>query len=214
MKQWLLLAGFWGLGAMAASAQVRFGPEVGMSLNNYVYKLGGDNISNKLKAGVRAGVVADVKLVEGFYLQAGLQYVSKGMVMSGNYGLYKNNIQFKGTETVHYLEIPAYIVAKTGTEESRYRFLGMIGPYAAITMGGKFENSTGTAKLRIGNKAFADDMKPLDLGINFGAGIEFQNTLFMKLTSGIGLTNMQPGGNPDNALRNRNISLTFGYLFG
>ncbi len=211
MKQWLLLACFTGFGTLA-SAQVRIGPEVGMLLNNYSYKIKGANVSNKLKPGVKAGVVADIKVVEGLYVQTGLGYVSKGLIFTGNYGLYQGMF-FKGTETVHYLEIPLNVVYKSGAEDAAIRFITGAGPYLGIVMGGKYEGNGTSTKLNIGRKAYADDLKPLELGVNINAGVQLQNNLFARLNAGIGLTNMMPGGNTENVIRNRNVSFTVGYLF-
>jgi hypothetical protein len=57
-------------------------------------------------------------------------------------------------------------------------------------------------------------MMPADAGLNITGGYEFRNGIIARANTGVGLANIQPGGNDNNYVRNMAIGFYVGYLFG
>jgi len=89
------------------------------------------------------------------------------------------------------------------------RLYGLGGGSLGFLMSAKRDND----KLNIGGKT-NDNLKPLDVGINFGAGAQFFDALNVDLSASIGVTNLS--NDITNGLKNKNsvVRLTVTYQFG
>jgi hypothetical protein len=95
------------------------------------------------------------------------------------------------------------------------------GPYFAYGIAGKYEfkaEATGipteeeTGDIKFGSNSDSD-IKPLDFGLNIGAGVELNNFL-LRAQYGLGLADLDPQGADEFKVYNRVIGISFGYMFG
>jgi hypothetical protein len=104
-------------------------------------------------------------------------------------------------------------------------FLGL-GPYLVLNAGGKVKESgiygNGTSALNIGSNS-NDDLKAFDFGINFQAGYELKNGIFIRGNYQLGIANQQPQiattilpgpGEAASSIKTKNFAITLGYLGG
>ncbi len=71
-------------------------------------------------------------------------------------------------------------------------------------------SSSRDAKIGTSNN---DDFKPIDIGFNFGAGVNLNKFIF-HLNSCLGLSNLIPGDfSRSVSIKNTNLSLGVGYFF-
>jgi len=108
-----------------------------------------------------------------------------------------------------YLEMPLnmkYYFLDVGGD---IRLYGLGGGSFGFLLSAKRDNT----KLDIGGNA-NDELKPLDFGINFGAGAQFFDALNVDVSANIGVTNLS--NDVTNGLKNKTnvIRLTVTYQFG
>lgn len=155
---------------IGASAQVKFGPKVGLNLSN----LTGDVDGSETLTGFSIGAVAEVGLASNWYFQPGLQFSTKG----AKYDLdYLGDAKLK----LNYIEVPVNFGYKINVGPAN--ILAFAGPYLAYGVGGNLEDEDvewGSSK---------GELNPFDLGLNIGAGLEIDN-LQIGLQYGFGLSNM------------------------
>lgn len=140
-------------------------------------------------------------------------------------GLYRQEDDNK--VRVNYLELPLNLEFKFSALRHTDLFIGF-GPYFAAAVGGKIKtertrtllsnenigsHTVAERHLDIGTNGIADDIKPMDVGLNFNAGLECRSGLFFRVNFGMGVANISPDGNDNNSLRNFGSSLSLGYLF-
>ena len=56
-------------------------------------------------------------------------------------------------------------------------------------------------------------MKPIDLGLNVGVGVNI-NGLLISAQYGLGLTNLVPSSTTEAEMKNKVIGISLAYLFG
>ncbi|WP_038028661.1 porin family protein [Thermonema rossianum] len=187
-----------------AQAQISIMPKAGVSLASTAYKSAGESDKTDMKTGFAFGVAAPISVSDQFSVQPELLYIQKG-------GEEKSN-GLTSSATINYLEIPVMARAHFGG------FYVGAGPYLGIALGGKAKIDDGSASieadLNIGTDEAEDDVKPTDFGMYFGLGYGFEvgsGKLVLDARYGLGLSNIQPGGDSDNFSKNRNIAITVGY---
>jgi hypothetical protein len=119
--------------------------------------------------------------------------------------------------TINYIEIPMNVLYRPTMQKIRF-FLGA-GPSVAFALSGKDKGKENgvpySAKVKFGNNPDEDDMKRLDLGANFLAGIETPGGFVVSFNYNLGLSNLAPGNDGsgfDVKMRNRYFGLKAGYL--
>ncbi|MCX6272369.1 MAG: porin family protein [Bacteroidetes bacterium] len=128
---------------------------------------------------------------------------------------------YKYKSNINYLEIPVNGLYKFGAGPAII-FI-QAGPYLGYALSAKlkadekiFQNEDGTLTdkydLKIGTDKEKDDLKPLDFGINVGAGVEFKGITF-GLQYGLGLANISPYTEDDTKIKNKVIGISVGYKF-
>ena len=209
------------------------GPELGLNITTMTQRVNGSKISNEMLPGLKVGGVLDIGITHHFAVQPGLFFSMKG---------YKNDYSrtrvignllyteyYNETVRLNYLEIPINFLYKSGLYSGGRFFIGG-GPYVGIATGGSINleverelqsNGDGTRiretserNIDIGTSAKNDDIMPADAGLNITGGYEFRNGIFAMANMGVGLANIQPGGNDNNYLRNMALGFSVGYLFG
>jgi Outer membrane protein beta-barrel domain len=183
-------------------AQIRFGPKVGLNLSKMTLKNSGIAADPKTLVGFHIGVISEIPLKGNFVLQPALLYSSKGSKYS-----------FMGEEesiSPGFLEIPVNATYKF--DLGNMKFFLNAGPYFAYGISGKIKYGGESHSIKFGTDDNAD-MKPFDMGLNFGAGLEIQNFL-VSLNYEFGLTNLIPGTTDGSEAKSQAIGISVGYLFG
>lgn len=192
----------------ASKAQTRLGLRAGLNFANMSPKIGAA-FGSDVKVGFHIGGAVNVGLGDKMFFQPTLLLSSKGSKSSS----------FIGTATINplYLELPLNLLYKiTDIEGVGVNFL--LGPYVAAGIGGNIKHKSGggsiTEPIKWGQHN-TDDIRPIDYGINIGAGIEYNN-IQLNLQYGIGIANIDPRGNTNSSYvyRNSTFALALGYFFG
>lgn len=198
MKKWTLMLALVA-GATFAQAQ-RLGAKAGYTNGTW----GGDLIESdekKSNNGFHVGLVAEWNLSKQFFFQPHLLFNRKGVRV--DHGDHMDNIN------VSSFDLPLNFVYKT--KGAGAKFFAGTGPQVGFNVGAraiaKEENEN--EKLKIGSSS-TDDLKPLDFGWNFLAGVELKNNLFFSANYSLGMANL----NPANSLtaRSNYFGISIGYF--
>ncbi len=198
------------LTAFSSSGQTTIGLTAGATFSNITIKSSGFSASPKSKTGITAGIFIDVPLSTYFNLQPALNFVQKGYKIKDE----------TGSETVNlnYLEVPLNFVYSTKINGGF--FIGA-GPSIAFGISGmdKIKFSGGSMpgnneKVKFGSGA--DEIKPLDFGLNALAGYRLANGLIISGNYNLGLSkiNNDDGSGQAGTIKNKYFSIKIGYLFG
>lgn len=151
------------------------------------------------------GGLVDIPVSGSFSIQPGLTLSGKGFKEE-----YTDKEDNESTN-VMYLEIPVNAVYRIGGI-----YLGA-GPYAAVALSGKNEDSDPETKEKIefGNDPEKDhEIRRGDFGINFLAGYQLQNGINVGVNYGLGLNNVATEYTDyDYKAKNRVFSVTVGFSF-
>lgn len=210
--------------ATQAQAQISVGPMLGLNLANISAKSGGESISTTMKAGFHIGGVANIAFTDHFSLMPGVLFSIKGFKSSQESGFGSTKVKTEANVSLNYLEIPVNVAYFFGQPGGGRLFIHA-GPYIGLCLGGKikadvsypgssFPSSSSDESIKVGNDALEDAVRPLDFGINAGVGYQLPMGLFVKAQYGLGLANTLPEGDGDNAMKNRVIGISVGFLFG
>ncbi len=88
------------------------------------------------------------------------------------------------------------------------RLYGLGGSYIGYTFSAREDGQ----KLDVGNKS-TDDIKPLDIGLNFGAGIQFFEALNVDVSASIGMANLSNIRTNGAKIKTRVVRLSVTYQF-
>lgn len=168
--------------------------------------------SSDSKAGFTAGVAADVGLAEQFSVQPALNFVQKGGIQKYE----DEGDEYKSKITLNYLELPVNFLFRPQSKSSVQFFVGA-GPSLAMALSGKnketWPGGSDTDKLKIGNDPDKHDLKRMDFGANFIAGIDTKMGITVALNYNLGLSNVAPGDSDDGSIKNNYFGLKLGYIF-
>jgi len=200
----LVLCGFVG----ASFAQMNFGVTAGLNVSNATVKSQNTTTTFDWKPGFQVGVFMDYALTPELSLIPELLFTQRGM---------KQDLSKYGTTgtysmTLNYLQLPINVAYKFDLEAA-----GKLFPFAGLYLGyglsGSWKDTSPGGRsgdVKFGSDANKHDLKPLDFGLNIGAGYQFTNYIF-KLQYNLGLANLsnRSGGTE----KNSNIAVTLGYQF-
>lgn len=209
MKKLVFVSSFCIATMFVANARSsRFGFTAGTSIANYNFKYAGTNISGDPKTGFTIGLFADIPTSANFSIQPALNFVQKGTQ--------SEEMNEELSTSINCLEIPVNFFYKTAGKAGSF-FVGA-GPSFAFNISGKSKYDDGTTieedDIKFGNDKDNDDMKSLDEGINFLAGYEFSNGLFLSAVSNLGLRNMSLYSDDDESIKSKYFSIKVGFMFG
>ena len=143
--------------------KIDFGITAGGSFANVHVKLGPTSVTSDNKAGITAGVFAEMALSGKFSFQPALNFVQKG------YNQKMPEIDFKDKLTLNCLELPLNFLFKP--EMKKIQFFAGAGPSIAYAISGKEKETengnTQTYTYKFGNNPDEDDMRPLTLALIF-----------------------------------------------
>ncbi|WP_161499244.1 porin family protein [Flavipsychrobacter stenotrophus] len=208
----MILAAMTLAAASTSRGQANLGVEGGLNMANYIQKYGDNIRPSEYVSGVRIGVIIDGAIGRRCFLQSGLSYVQNGT----KFYIYNTSYYpVPLTMNVNSLVLPVNFIYKTGKQYRNHFFVG-----GGLTFGVNINGSSTTVPktiynrdLRIGSEK-TNDLKRLEAGGCINMGIEFKKGLFFRAGYHTGFTNLNPISNSTDAIlvKNRNISLTFGFL--
>lgn len=189
MKKSFLLVLF-ALLSTVSFAQVSFGVKGGVAMSSFY----GDNSDNtKVKFAGRVGLGFEYAVNDMFSIQPTLYFSDKGTKYDAD-GLSTN---------AEYLELPIDAQFRFNLDKGM-NFIAAAGPYFAYGIGGKKKYESGSVTVK--SDTF-DSLKDWDMGLNFEAGLEF-NQFLVGIYTELGLLNVSKGGP-----KNYTVGLNFGYRF-
>lgn len=170
----------------------------GASASNTTGKVAGSPLS-----GFTLGAFADIPLKKKLSFRPEFLYSYEGD--QPLIGGVKVNIH------VAYLNMPLDLVYHTNLLSKRF-FVGA-GPYMAYAFNGTYTSQGANTDMQFGNNyASGDNLKNLDFGANFMAGILLDRNFILGATFNLGLSNIAPAGAPSD-IHTRSIGLSIGYVF-
>ena len=190
------------------STPAKIGVKGGLNLPAYKLINNGNTTDTKTTTNFHLTGFVDLSIKNNFYFQPGLSLQGKGAT-------FVDNANFTITQNTLGLEVPLNFLGKINAGPGKL-FIGA-GPYVAANIAGKNKaaNNNGdktTSDLTFGN-ASTDDLKTIDLGLNFLGGYEFNTGFTIGGGYGYGFSNLRPEGNSDNKTANRVWSFSLGYIY-
>jgi hypothetical protein len=201
--------------AISSNAQVKFGLQGGLNLSNVTEKDKDVTYSKdyKSKPGFNLGVTAEFSKSEKLSFESGLFFSTKGHKVE--------DTGIKITVNFNYLEVPVNVIYKIDLGSSKV-FL-KAGPYFGYAVSGKVKanekifddangNPTDEITIKFGNDKDNDNLKAIDYGLNFGAGVEF-NQMTLGFQYGLGLANLALDTSNSYKMSNKVMAVSIGYRF-
>jgi hypothetical protein len=183
-------------------AQVKKGYVFGLNLSTMTLKTNGINYKARTPAGIHFGGFIEVPLKGRFTLRPGFLLSAKG----SDYKIDSTDYSISPI----YIEVPVEAVYSFGSDVVKISLFA--GPYVACGVGGyKLGSGTGIESINFGS-GINCDLKPIDIGLNFGAGINIKG-LLISAQYGIGLANVSPVASVDTEMKNRVIGISISSSF-
>jgi hypothetical protein len=198
MKQKLSLICILSILVLSTNAQ-RLGVKAGLSLAKANYEYTGTSISTSNLVGFQGGLIGEIPISDDLFLNSGVLFSQKGTKFS----LLGVNVKF----SINSLEIPLNVAYKY--DMGSLKLFGQIGPYLGVGLSTGMKGGGEVETIDFGSEI--DQMKRVDIGANFGGGIEI-NKVQLGISYGLGLTNLS--NDPDETLKNGVLSLSLGVMFG
>jgi hypothetical protein len=177
----------------ANAQQTRFGIKGGLNISNVV---GGDVDNTKSLVGFHIGGLAEIHVVEKFFIQPELLFSTQGAKFDGAFG---NDADFK----LNYLNIP--VLAKYYIIENKFSVEA--GPQLGLLLSAKTDGED-----------VKDFTRSVDFGFNIGAGYNFTDNFSAGLRYTIGLSPLSDNDIDDaddyyDSAKNSNLALYLAYKF-
>ncbi len=198
MKQKLTLICVLSILISNANAQM-IGIKAGLSLSNAQYEYTSTSISTSNLIGVQVGLIGEVPISNEIFLNSGVLFSQKGTKMS----LLGVEVKFP----INYLEIPFNLAYKY--DMGTAKLFAQAGPYLGVGLSAKMKGGGEEETIDFGSDI--DQMKKIDIGVNFGGGLEIKK-IQLGINYGLGLTNLS--NDPDELMKNGVLSLSVALFFG
>ena len=168
--------------SITARAQVTatFGPEAGFSVSglNYIDE------DFMMGIGVHGGGTAHIQLGRSFAIRPSVLL---------KFGFFQNaDLLDKKTTTLTRIAVPIAFMYSKNFSNNNQLYFGA-GPQVMYAIAGQsdYNDEYSKRKMSLGNDE-SDDLKPLDLGLHFKAGFNFNNGLGLNIFFNHGLTDIDP----------------------
>lgn len=230
MKKLFMLAAMFMMGITATSAQeirdmfgtdqkgdIGYGVRVGLNISDISGKYGSKKADDfNARAGFQFGGVVDLPITNGFYIQPGLSFTTRGARYKETYGDAKAIEKYRPM----YLQIPVLASFRADVSDNLNVQVN-VGPHFAFGLGGKAvsEYAGETEKYPFFGESTENEShfgaKRFDCGLTFGAGVTFMEHYYVGIAYDLGLVNMaiDKEWGKDVKLHNRNFSIQIGYNF-
>jgi|GEM_PF-1252829 len=156
------------------------------------------------------GAFYNIRLASRFAFQPGLTYLTRGNKLA-----YPNDNQITEKLRLHYLELPANFVYRTG-KPGNVRLMVGAGPYAALLLNAKDKMNipTGADIFPPARQYIASNANRWDYGIGGFFGIQSPDGLFLKVGGEYGLANVFNKTASSSGFNNYSVLVTIGFLTG
>lgn len=179
------------------NAQVTPGYVFGMNLSGMTMKNKGINYDNETSIGFHFGGLLEIPLNDNFALQPALLFSAKG----SDYKI--DSLDY--TISPVYIEVPVNVFCSFGSDALKISLFA--GPYFACGIGGYKIDSGGALQNISYGSGENNDLKPLDIGFNFGAGVSIKGIL-ISVQYGIGMANISPVATSDSEIKNKVLAIS------
>lgn len=207
-----------------AKGGIEYGVRAGLNISDISAKDVYDGVIEKYdyksQAGFHVGGFVGIPITNGFYIQPGLVFSSKGA---------RETYKEEGYKSVYsmfpvYLEIPV-LASFRADVASDINLQVNVGPYFDFGLGGKvtgkstYEGETSKSSAPFFGKSTDDKekygMKRFDFGLSFGAGVELWDHYYVGLKYDLGLVNMSIKDEWGEGFKAHNgtFAITLGYNF-
>lgn len=215
-----------------AKGEIEYGVRAGLNISDITgkYTGGGMSVKADLKslAGFHVGGVVGIPITNGFYLQPGLMFSSKGAR-----DVYKDSGEGWSEKSVSkmfpvYMEIPVLASFRADIVDNVKLHVN-VGPYFGIGLGGnvtgKYEwtedGQSGSGKSdpyplfgKSDENKERGNMQRFDFGLSFGAGVALWQHYYVGLKYDLGLVNMAVKDLANSVkYHNGTFAITLGYNF-
>lgn len=198
MKKILLLMAIVAV-CFGANAQSKFGVKAGFNFSSMTLKNNGLGLDTDVIPGIHIGFLMEKPLTNGFYLQPGLLFSTKGTSYfhgSSDFEIHTN-----------YLELPVNLVYKAELKSAKLLLAG--GPYFAYGVGGKIKENGEEEDIKWGKKDKWYSLKPFEVGLNISLGFELHKFQY-TLQYGFGLNNISAN---EGTKGNKVFGISAAYIF-
>lgn len=189
----------------ASSYAQKFGIKAGLNLSNMLIKDDQDTYSTdfKMSPGFHVGPTAEIPINKMFSFETALLLSTKGYKYSES--------GYTESANLLYLDLP--LTAKASFDIGSIKIYGAFGPYIGMGLSGKFKSTDSPDETLNWGSGSEDDLKRIDLGLTFGAGVEI-NAIQIGLSYGLGLANISSFTDGGSKINNRVVGISVGYRFG
>ncbi|MEO6722968.1 MAG: porin family protein [Ferruginibacter sp.] len=234
MKKIILLAAIAAI-TTSATAQIKFGAQVGGNLANVKseYSFSGTTVKekSKVKFGFLIGLVAEVPLASSVSFRPELNFIQKGTKVNDTQSSSGYTDVTTGEITLNFIELPLNIVYRVAAGSGNV-FFGA-GPSIGYGLSGKYKSTSTTTypgmpsvtdsengKVKFDGKKYDDlpasdndnHLKSLDFGGNILAGYQMSNGVYINVGYTVGFSNLSP--NADESVKTNGLTIKLGYMFG
>jgi hypothetical protein len=191
--------------SIAGQAQVttKFGPEVGFAASGLY-----DNYSEEVKAGItfQGGGTA--------HIQFGRFFAVRPSVLV-KYGRLVDSEDLETFTSLTRISVPVAVLFSYNFKNDNQVYVGA-GPNLMYSLAGKSNDNYDYVERKINFGSGAeDDMKPLDFGLHFKAGFNFNRGASVGIFVNAGLSNLYPQADDTRELKTLDaIGFSFAWLFG
>lgn len=169
----------------------------GINLSTLTLKINGIGYDPETPVGVHLGRLFEIPLSGNFALQPSFLFSAKG----ADYEIDTLDVSIAPI----YIEVPVNAFYSLGSGVVKV-FL-FAGPYFALGIGGYKIESGGELKYIRYGTGENHDLKPFDVGLNLGAGLNIRNFM-ISVQYGTGLTNISPAATFATDMKNKVIGIT------
>jgi hypothetical protein len=191
-----ILVVFWVFYVADMNAQIKSGYVFGVNFSTFALQTKGTYSDLKTKGGINLGLFFDVPITKRFSFQPKLMFSAKGT----DYKI--DSVQYSLSPV--YIEVPLNIGYRLGNISL------FVGPYFACGIGGLKMDQQGNLKDISFGSGQNKDMKQLDVGLNFGLGINIRG-FQISAQYGLGLANIAPNTTVYSEMKNRVIGISCRY---
>jgi len=188
-----------------------FGIKAGLNLANVHSTINGDVVSENYKSntGFNLGLTAEYPITKLISFETGLMLSTKGFSIKEDGFL----ADYSATTSLYYLDIP--LTAKAAYKIGGIKVFANIGPYVGVGLLGKINSDGNVLGISGSEESEVEwgeegDLKRLDYGLTFGAGVEF-GKFSVGASYELGLADIST--NSYDVTNNRVTSISLGYKF-
>lgn len=173
-----------------------------------------DESEVKSRIGGHLGALVNIGISGGLSLETGLMLSTKG----DKFVEEEDGDKFIFNYNISYLDLP-FTAKYNFSPNDNFQVFGLVGPVLGIALRGVAkdvlvvdgEREFEGYNLLIGNDPSDDDIKRLDFGMMFGAGVQYDR-FRLGLFYNLGLMNISPFDENGYRMKNRAMGISLGYI--